>query len=56
MSKIEEIAYEAEKLGVRTELFSLVSYFRTREPYKPLDETYELAMETLKERLKNANS
>jgi len=56
MSKLEDIAYEAHHLGVRTEFFDLVTMLRKSNPRTSIDLIYELALAEMKTRLKNGTS
>ena len=53
MSRLEDIVYEAEALGVRTELFDAVNKLRSSSPKQPLDELYDKALDIVKNEAKN---
>ena len=57
MCKIEDIMYEAHKIGIKEKVFDRVTELRKKEKHKytPLNEIYELAFDEIKNSEKNVN-
>jgi peptidoglycan hydrolase CwlO-like protein len=56
MCRIEDILYEAHKMGLKKKVFDRVTELRKKEKHKytPLNEIYELAFDEVKNSEKNA--